>query len=238
MLTIFSTCKPFEGQYDTIQRNSIRSWLRIDNSQIILFGKEAKNIASDFGAYYKEPKCDKGYPYINSMFNIAQTTPSDLYMYTNADMIFRNIWKAVEIVKQRHNDFLIIGRRKELSKDIGPLTFENKWWKRLDCHSKLGDVCSIDYFLFTPQFWEDIPNFVVGHVAFDNWLVENALLNNKPVIDATKCITAYHQKHPNRPFNRPGKKHNLKLFGDSRRSRGFISHSTWRIVSGRLVDDR
>ena len=54
---------------------------------------------------------------------------------------------------------------------------------------------ALDYFITTHSGypWRSIPNFVVGRVGYDNWLVVTAIRRNISVIDATLTLSALHQ---------------------------------------------
>ena len=55
MLSIFAIPKPFQGEFNIIQRNAIKSWtLLLPKCEIILFGDEegTKEIAKEFGTLY------------------------------------------------------------------------------------------------------------------------------------------------------------------------------------------
>ena len=52
-----------------------------------------------------------------------------------------------------------------------------------------------DFFISTHSGfpWGSIPDFVVGRVGYDNWLVATAVNRNFSVVDATATVTALHQ---------------------------------------------
>jgi len=73
---------------------------------------------------------------------------------------------------------------------------------------RLFSTFAIDYFVTTRDGypWADIPDFVIGRPAYDNWLVTNALLRDLAVVDATETILAIHQT--DRDGNFAGHKNN------------------------------
>jgi hypothetical protein len=52
-----------------------------------------------------------------------------------------------------------------------------------------------DYFVYPRDLNWNAPPFVIGRVAWDNWMIYRARAMHVPVIDATLCITAIHQNH-------------------------------------------
>ena len=41
--------------------------------------------------------------------------------------------------------------------------------------------------------WDSIPGVVIGRVAYDNWLVLNAIQRKQVVVDVSKTVLAVHQ---------------------------------------------
>jgi hypothetical protein len=52
----------------------------------------------------------------------------------------------------------------------------------------------IDYFVFSPRLFGEVPPFAVGRSAWDNWLVWRAT-QRRAIVDATTAVTVYHQNH-------------------------------------------
>lgn len=233
MLTMFTTCKPFKGESRIVQRNALKSWRRLKHKpDIIIFGDGYR--VAEYAARYHlrhEPdvECnDDNYPYVSAMFARAEAlSESDVLAYANADLIFHRLTKTVKSIRKQLKHFLLVGHRRDVA--VGKLSFNDGWLHELEAQSTLGPPCAVDYFVFTKGLWPRIPPFVVGHVAFDNWLVEDALARKEQVIDVTDAVTAFHQSHAPRKTNRPGDKHNLKLFGgDPTVPRGFITFAPWK----------
>ena len=52
-----------------------------------------------------------------------------------------------------------------------------------------------DYFFITRGTWrwEDIPDFVPGRAAYDNWLVDHSYRDQVESINVSRCVAAIHQ---------------------------------------------
>jgi len=204
MLTIFSIPKPFVGHNRIIQRNAIKSWLRLEpRCEVILFGDDegVAETAAELSVQHIPwiAKNEYGTPLLSSAFVAAQkAAQNSILMYANADVIFfQDLIKAV----QRFNEnpsFLICGRRWDL--DIAEeVDFEDSKWatKLLDTinnEGKLHGYAGIDYFVF-PRNLVHMPDFSVGRPGWDGWLVYDVRMRRIPVIDATEVITVIHQNH-------------------------------------------
>ncbi len=206
MITIFALPKPFRGHIEVIQSNAIQSWLLLRPAcEVILFGNEegTAEAASKFGIrHIPEVDCNEyGTPLVSSVFSVAQDVARhQLMSYVNADVILTSDFlTAVQQVCQQKRQFLIIGQRWDL--DVKePLDFTRPDWEKqlrasVANHGKFHSQKGIDYFVFSCNIWGEIPPFAIGRTAWDNWFVYRARSLGRPVVDATKAITAVHQNH-------------------------------------------
>jgi hypothetical protein len=233
MLTIFTTAKPFEGHSAIIQRNALQSWkLLHPDVEIILFGDDdgAAEVACQLSIRH-EPHVERnelGLKRIDYYFDRAQEIARhDLLCYVNCDIILTaNFCPAVEQVRASHSHFLMVGRRWDT--DVRePIDFLNPNWaeetlQRAIAENRQRDRWFIDYFAFSRGLYHHrIPPFVIGRIAWDNWLVWCALDLSTPVVDASQVIRAIHQNHDYgyHPHGRPGvwedeqARRNLRLAG-------------------------
>jgi len=218
MLTIFTILKPScSKRIEEVQNQSIESWKRIkEKNQILLFSSDLK--MNEYGT-----------PYLNDAFLTAcSKSQNNILMYTNADIIFTSdILPIITCVSDLFSKFLIVGCRTDISNVI--IDFENpKWEERLHkmavTNGKQHSATGIDYFIFTKEMVRAInmPSFVVGRPAWDNWLIARCRELKYPVIDATGYILALHQNHDYCHLKdgikemRNGKEasHNITLAGD------------------------
>ena len=54
---------------------------------------------------------------------------------------------------------------------------------------------ALDYFLFSPGLFAEVPPFAVGRTVWDNWLVWKARDEGALVVDASSTVDAIHQDH-------------------------------------------
>lgn len=230
MLTIFSIPKPFNGHINTIQRNAIKSWLKIiPKPEIILLGDDegVEEIAKEFSLFQiaKIEKNKFGTPLLNSAFNIAQKrAENDILVYVNSDIILMpDFISAVQQIKKPL--FLMSGRRWDLDLkeriNFNEINWKEKLYDKVKKEGKLHGFSGIDYFVFPRNLPHGLPPFAVGRVGWDDWLIYHVLALKIPVIDATEVITAIHQNHDfsHSPWGKktrvegPEMKKNFKLTG-------------------------
>ena len=133
MITFFAIPKPFKGHFDVIQRNAIKSWLRLRPScEIFLFGNDPSvaDVAREFGIKHSsEIVCNSyGTPLISDIFEKAQRLAEHrLLCYLNADIILLNdfLEAAQRITFKR---FLMVGRRWDIHVNQ-PLDFDRSDWE-------------------------------------------------------------------------------------------------------------
>jgi hypothetical protein len=206
MLTFFTTAKPFAGHNGVIQRNALKSWIRVHpDAEVILFGDDdgSARVARELGIRH-EPHTEKneaGSTRMDYMFARAQAIARhDVLCYSNCDIIFLpDLRPAVERVLAARKEFLMVGRRWDT--DVTePWEFESEDWQERIRHlvSQTGRQRPpdwIDYFVFSRGFFGDLPPLVMGRVFWDNWTVWKALEMGKPVVNASRAVLAVHQNH-------------------------------------------
>ncbi len=206
MLTLFTTAKPFLGHSGVIQRNALRSWVRLcADVEVILFGDEegAAEIAGELGIRH-EPSVERnarGTKRLDAMFARAQTVARhDVLCYVNCDIILTaGFLAALECVKAAHTRFLMVGRRWDTDVEVA-LDFAAVDWgarvKRLALERGVQQPgWSVDYFAFRRGLYAEVPALVVGRVWWDHWLVWKARDAGADVVDASRVVTAIHQNH-------------------------------------------
>jgi hypothetical protein len=212
-ICLFSTQRPATaGLFATIQNNALKSW-SILGCPIVLFGAECNtdclpHIPAYLTVTDTVDRNEKGIPYIRSMFhNVQERVEADLYCYVNADIILTGDFaQALDAFPAAASKLLIAaGRRWDIgvTRDI-PLTemdnvavFAKTMRKFADDTGKLHSPDGIDYFIFPAGMtWPDIPNLVVGHPAWDNWMLWDVYERRGMLVDMTHDIRVYHQNHP------------------------------------------
>ena len=203
-LTIFAIPKKFDGHIGVIQRNAIRSWSKLAGVRILLLGNEPGTaaLAEEIGAaHIPKIECNEyGTPYVASCFALAAAQyPTDLLAYVNADIILMHDFiRAVNRVLQHPRPFLMAGRRTDLELSE-QLEFDDGWNLTLANRAKreglLYDPEAIDYFVFRPDLFPNIPPFAIGRWIWDNWLLYEACRLGATLIDATPSVVVVHQNH-------------------------------------------
>lgn len=125
--------------------------------------------------------------------------------YANGDIIFtrdlvntlsqiRSNWKD-QIRQGRRNGVLVVGKRTNVDYHQQCITSDEDV-EQLVKQGKIFQSNAQDYFIYSrnnSQSWKNLPRFVVGRRAYDNWLVNHAYHDDgMDLIDATNTITALH----------------------------------------------
>ena len=207
LITLFTTFRDFRTKSVTY-RNTIRNWgLLSPYVRPVLYYAGDEHYLAEFArehgwSVYRCPRVSKtNVPVLRSMFlhaeTINETTP--FYGYANGDILFdSNLVTTLEALKREIDRFrrvLVIGQR--INYNIG----NNETILNLESVSRLASEGSLfkgfaqDYLISTRSGypWHFIPDFVVGRIGYDNWLVATAINLGLPVIDVTATVTAVHQ---------------------------------------------
>lgn len=198
MITFFTVPKPFEGHTGIIQRNAIASWLRLDPQvQVLLIGDDpgVAEAARDLGVEH-EPSLTReasGTPRLDSAFAAARRhARRPLLCFANADvMLLDDFARAARSVAASSTSFLMIGE----SWDTEVTEQVDDWDSVTRLPGRKRGAGALDWFLFTPDIFGELPPFLIGRAKFDNWLVWRACADGATVVDATRSVHALHQRH-------------------------------------------
>ena len=204
-LTIFTAPKPFTNPHiNIIQRNAVQAWTRLEDVDVILIGDEPgiPETAQEFGVRNvpQVKRDEQGVPLVSSVMEIGHSySNSPMLCYANADMILMSdLVDAARNVAVLERDFLLIGQRWNLDLKE-PSDFSGNWESRLRGEvSRNGVLFSpwgIDYFVFPRHLYTDVPDFTIGRVAWDNWMVYHARATFGVAIDVSQDVLAVHQNH-------------------------------------------
>jgi hypothetical protein len=207
MLTLFTTAKPFLGHSAIIQRNALKSWTLLHpNVEVILFGDDAgaAEVARELRLRY-EPyvaRSEYGSKRLDYMFSTARAIARhEILCYVNCDIILMDDFlRALKSVRERHSNFLMVGRRWDIEMPETLDFLQASWRSRLKGVALMRGVQRseewIDYFAFNKGLYgASVPPLVVGRVHWDQWLVWKALQSKAAVIDASRSVIAVHQNH-------------------------------------------
>lgn len=205
MLTIFSIPKSFKGHFGVIQRNAIKSWsLLRPHAEIILMGNDegTAEVAGELGLRHipDVATSEYGTPLLSDLFRKAEAAARFEWMcYVNADIILlSDFLRAVELVQKQIPRSLIVSKRIDL--DVPePLEFGLGWEEAIRRRAKTtgadGHYSAIDAFVFPKRMYSHVPDFAIGRLWFDQWLIKAVREQRLPVIDASRIAPLLHQKH-------------------------------------------
>jgi hypothetical protein len=205
MLTIFSIPKAFKGHIGIIQRNAIQSWTLLEpRPEIILFGKDegTAEVARELGAQHipEVASNEFGTPLLDDLFRKAEARAgSHVLCYVNADIILLSDFaRAVELVQKQLPKSLMVSKRINLEVPER-LEFQPGWEEALKQRAERSGVdehySAIDVFVFPRGMYATVPDFAIGRLWFDHWLIKAVRLQNLPVIDASRIAPLLHQRH-------------------------------------------
>lgn len=257
LITLFSAPKPFTDPHiATIQRNAIRSWTLLPETEVILLGEETglAETARELGAKHipNVTRNPSGTPLISSMFELArENSKSELLCIINADMLLMSDFAkaAVEsksLLQGRREKFVLLSQRWDL--DItAPLDFAPGWEHRLEStvrkQGQLHRPAGSDFFLFPRSCYTNIPNFAIGRAGWDNWMIYKARKEKWTVIDCTPSVMIVHQNHDyghlpggKSHHQHPDTNENIRLAGGQANIRYTILDSTHQLApDGKFV---
>lgn len=140
-------------------------------------------------------------PVLRNMFmETIDSYNSTFYMYANGDMLFdHSLIETVEAIipsTGMYKRILLVGKRLNYIMN-GKEHIENlEELKRKSRNATYFTEWAMDYFITTRDGfnWKgDVPDFVVGRIRYDNWILSHALTTGVVAIDTTKTILAFHQ---------------------------------------------
>lgn len=206
MLTIFACPKAFTNRHIAIiQRNALISWLQLrPKPEVLLFGRDegTADICNEMHVrHVPDVECNQnGTPLISDIFSKAQSVATyDVLCYINADIILtEDLIEAIMRVHGKFPKFLLSGQRwgleqrEQLHCGAG---WETELRRRVYEVNDLHKPDAIDYFVFTRNLFQGLPEFAIGRPLWDNWLIGHALALRVPVIDASSAVMVVHQAH-------------------------------------------
>ena len=209
MFTLFTIPKAFAGHIGVIQRNAIGSWVRLRHEgqaqpEIILFGNDpgTAEISRELGLRHipdiATNEC--GTPLLDDLFHKAEAAARfPMLCYANADIVLLSSFlHAAELVQRRFPRSLVVSKR--INVDLPePLDFGPGWDEALKLRAKAtgfdGHYSAIDIFLFPKGMYSAIPDFAIGRLWFDHWLIKAVRQQSLPVVDASSIAPLLHQQH-------------------------------------------
>lgn len=215
-IAIFGLPKPYRDSHTRlIQRNSIASWSRLGPQvEVILLGNEEgiEETAKEFGALHSgEIRANEfGTPLLSGAFKTAaDLSKADILVYCNCDVILSDdLIQTIHLIQAdpQIDSFVAFGRRTDLKvereinfdcgEDVEKLLADAKIRGR-----KAPVVCK-EYFAYTRDLFQQIPDFAVGRGNWDNWMIANSKSLGVPVINVSNRVNIIHQDHDYQHLNR------------------------------------
>jgi hypothetical protein len=134
------------------------------------------------------------------MFRQAEQAASFPSMcYVNADIILSSDFlRALELVRRKYPRSLVISKR--ITFDVSEhLNFDEHWEpsikERARASGRDDHYTCIDVFAFSKGMYPHIPDFAIGRLWFDHWLIKAIRLQNLPVVDVSLVAPVLHQNH-------------------------------------------
>jgi hypothetical protein len=205
VLTIFSIPKAFKGHTGVIQRNAIESWTKVEpRPEIILLGNDegTMEVARGLGLRHlpNVAASDHGTPLLSDLFRQAEAAATAQYLcYVNADIILLSDFvRAAETVQKRFPKSLLVSKRTNL--DVAEMLDFGTGWEeaikqRASATGKDEHYSGIDVFVFPKGMYREIPDFAIGRLWFDHWLIKAVRQQDLPVVDASLVAPVLHQRH-------------------------------------------
>ena len=215
-IAIFGLPKPYaEPHTRLIQRNSLSSWCRLGpNVEVILLGDEEgiEDTAKEFGAKHSGAiKTNEfGTPLLSDAFRLAsEMSDADILVYCNCDVILKNdLIQTIQLIQAdpQVDSFVAFGRRTDLKVER-EINFEceeevKNLLAEARIHGRQAPVVCKEYFAYTRDLFQQIPEFAVGRGNWDNWMIANTKSLGIPVINVSKMVNIIHQDHDYLHLNR------------------------------------
>ncbi|WAR13380.1 hypothetical protein MAR_027560 [Mya arenaria] len=205
LLTLFTT---WSGKGDVNARThnfTLRNWARLKpevNPVLFIDDGYDATVAQRLGwKTHRIPKSSiNGLPVLKDMFKVIKDTyKSTFYGYANSDILFTS--NLVETLVHVYydsfysdNTTLVTGMRTNIvNLTEEEFSTQTTLLNAVSTRGQLYMTSAEDYFIYAAEYsWSDMPEFVVGLIAYDNWLVLNSRYREDHVIDASRTVTAAH----------------------------------------------
>jgi hypothetical protein len=205
MLTVFSIPGAFAGRAGELQRNAVRSWLRIGaRVQVVLVGDEpgVAEISRELGLVQlpEIERSERGSPLLDDVFaRVDEAAAYTLRAFVDPRLVLLDGFeRAVTRVAYTYSRFLAVGRSVAVE-TTGEIDFSPGWELILRAQAgRRGKPCPpsvLDYFVFPAGLYRSLPPFAAGHAHVGGWLVWEARRDAR-VVDLSGSVLALHQSSP------------------------------------------
>ncbi len=198
MITLYTTCRAFDDQFNVIQRNALYSWsLLSPKPEVLVFGMDhgTKEICKELDYQYitNIEYSSYGTPMLNSMMEQAERVASfpQLLLISSDIVLFQSVMTAAKACAERE---LCGTVRKQTQSNIQELDFSEGWEKLVIDGTIPASVTTGDFFLYPKNFWPKIPPFIIGRGACDSWLYY-AANKKKVLLDLSEAVAIVDYVH-------------------------------------------
>ena len=217
MITFYTSFRPFEGHMKDIQIRALESWLMLKPTpQILVIGgdKGSDEICSQYGlTHLMITKSETGAPYIDEFIKTAEKNSlNDVMLLVSGDIVLsQDTMVAAEYVSRKREEFCVCARKFNVDYQENGNFRPVRWaqWR------------AGDYFMHSKGMFDDIPKFLMGRCALDNWMFRYAIKKDA-LIDGTKVITVWHQMHSR-------KRHENKRFAEIKYNRKLYKENNFSV---------
>lgn len=208
MLTLFTTPRPFVGEFSFIQWNALKSWTLLrPRPEVILIGDEqgAAEVSRELGLIHvpgvrRSPLSDM--PMVGDLFGLAERTGGgDHLCYLNSDIILLDDFlPAVDRVSASFRGRFLMVARVWLAKLQERLDFSDPQWQarlREEVQLRASQAPppgNSDFYLYPRGHWGPFPDFAYRGPV-DAWMVYETRRMGAPVVDVSDAVMTIHQGH-------------------------------------------
>jgi len=230
-LTLYTWPESFADPHSAkIQRNAVRSWLRLEpRPEILVFGDEpgVKEYCQEFGLRRVADRLEviDGTVRIRDMAESAERqSDASFYCFINADIILTDsLLRALERISSLPH--FLLGASPWNVDITEDLTFDPGWQETLEKQARvqndLRSRAASDFFVYRKGYLSAAPSLIMGRPYVDNGLMWYARKRGDALVDGTPGIFTVHQNHDYRHFGdkanqklmTPGALLNLKVLG-------------------------
>lgn len=165
-------------------------------------------------------------PFVSALFQTArQSTSSRWLCYLNADIILDNHFhQAINFLNEyfsRSEQILLTAQRKTAPIKLSLEQTTEHVVEQVSDYGTWDAADAIDMFCFNRNLYTEIPDFEIGRMAWDNWLVSKAIDSGAKIIDGTKV---FHLAHPLHGYRQGISQ--IITGGDAQRNRSLVSSNS------------
>ncbi len=232
---MFTAPRAFEGQFERVQMNALRSWIALrPRPEVLVFGAErgTEEACEELGLRWIPDVAltDGGLPVFSDVLVRADgAAGADRLAYVNIDIILmQDTLDAIAAVDGRFAVNVIFGSPWNLSVPYDLDTAETDWQERLRLAAKTAAKpptrYGADVVVYPRGYFSDAPPLAIGRGWFDCWMMSRARSHPAPAVDITDAALILHQDHSGSTHTWLSEKVWIKKDPDTLRN---VAHTRW-----------